>query len=231
MAAEGIQFSWWWNGGTISLNLGVIWEMSVKIDVFSDYVCPYCMLFESALTEATRDLDVDVHWQPFELRPEPTPTLRPEDDYLPNVWKKSVYPLAHKLGVPLSLPSISPQPYTRLAHEGFQFAKKAGKSLEYNVRVFHAFFQEDRDIGDLAELTKLAGEIGLDESSFRAALESGEFAEPYKQSLKKAIELGVNFVPSVFIDGKGLQGVYDPKALRSLLVNLEAGEVALSESI
>jgi len=133
--------------------------------------------------------------------------------------------------VSLSLPSISPQPYTRLAHEGFQFAKKAGKALEYNARVFHAFFQEDRDIGDLAELTKLAGEIGLDESSFRAALESGKFAEPHKQSLKKAMEFGVNSVPSVFIDGKVLQGVYDPKALRSLLVNLEASEVALSKSI
>ena len=103
--------------------------MPIKIDVFSDYVCPYCMLFESALTEATRDLDVDVQWQPFELRPKPTPTLRPEDDYLPNVWKKSVYPLARKLDVPITLPSISPQPYTRLAHEGFQFAKQAGKSL------------------------------------------------------------------------------------------------------
>ncbi len=29
MASEGMQFSWRWNGGTISLNLGVIWEMSV----------------------------------------------------------------------------------------------------------------------------------------------------------------------------------------------------------
>ena len=71
----------------------------------------------------------------------------------------------------------------------------------------------------------------MDESSFRAALESGEFAEPHKQSLKKAMEFGVNSVPSVFIDGKVLQGVYDPKVLRSLLVNLGAGKVALSKSI
>ncbi len=35
MAAEGMQFSWRWNGGTISLNLGVIWEMSVDMI----YVC------------------------------------------------------------------------------------------------------------------------------------------------------------------------------------------------
>ncbi len=31
MTAEGMQFPWRWNGGTISPNLGVIWEMSVHI--------------------------------------------------------------------------------------------------------------------------------------------------------------------------------------------------------
>ncbi len=31
MAAEGIPFSWRWHGDMISLNLRVIWEMSVKI--------------------------------------------------------------------------------------------------------------------------------------------------------------------------------------------------------
>ena len=30
MAAEGMQFSWRWNDGTMSPNLGVIWEMSGK---------------------------------------------------------------------------------------------------------------------------------------------------------------------------------------------------------
>ena len=31
MAAEGMQDPWRWIGGTISLNLGVIWEMSGKM--------------------------------------------------------------------------------------------------------------------------------------------------------------------------------------------------------
>ena len=31
MAAEGMPFPWRWNDGTISTNLGVIWEMSAKI--------------------------------------------------------------------------------------------------------------------------------------------------------------------------------------------------------
>ena len=31
LAAKGMQFPWRWNGDTISLNLGVIWEMSVPM--------------------------------------------------------------------------------------------------------------------------------------------------------------------------------------------------------
>jgi hypothetical protein len=33
MAAEGMQFSWRWNGGMISLNLGVIWKISANMDL------------------------------------------------------------------------------------------------------------------------------------------------------------------------------------------------------
>ncbi len=61
---------------------------------------------------------------PFELREYPTPTLRTEDEYLPRIWKRSVYPTAERLGVPIKLPSISPQPYSRLAFVGFQFAQE-----------------------------------------------------------------------------------------------------------
>ena len=136
--------------------------MSIKIDVFSDYVCPYCLLIEGVLAEATQGLNVDIQRLPFELRTAPTPTLCPEDDYLPRVWEKSVYPLAQRLGVPIQLPSISPQPYSRLAHEGFQFAEAHGKASAYNDRVFRAFFQEDQDIGSLSVLGALADKVGLD---------------------------------------------------------------------
>jgi len=31
MAAEGVPFPWWWNGGRISTVLDVIWEMSAQM--------------------------------------------------------------------------------------------------------------------------------------------------------------------------------------------------------
>jgi len=76
------------------------------------------------------------------------------------------------MGVPIKLPSVSPQPHTHLAFEGFQFAKQHGKDNEYNHRVLQAFFQEDQDIGQIDVLARLAAEVWLDAGEFRQALEN-----------------------------------------------------------
>lgn len=192
--------------------------MSIKIDVFSDYVCPYCLLIEGVLAEATQGLNVDIQWQPFELRVAPTPTLLPEDDYLPQVWKRSVYPLAQRLGVPIQLPSISPQPYSRWAHEGFQVAEAHGKGDAYRDRVFRAFFQEDQDIGSLSVLSALADEVGLDKSQFLVALGDGKYTDRHQALLERAQDLGVQSVPSLDVGGELIQVVFEPQVLRRYLV-------------
>ncbi len=192
--------------------------MSIKIDVFSDYVCPYCLLIERVLAEATQGLNVDIQWQPFELRAAPTPTLHPEDDYLPQVWKRSVYPLAQRWGVPIQLPSISPQPYSRWAHEGFQVAEAHGKADAYKDRVFRAFFQEDQDIGSLSVLGALADEVGLDKSQFLVALGDGKYTDRLEALLERAQALGVQSVPSLDVGGELIQVVFEPQALRRYLM-------------
>jgi predicted DsbA family dithiol-disulfide isomerase len=138
---------------------------------------------------------------PFELRPYPTPTLRPEDPYLPRVWNASVYPIAARMGVDIKLPTISPQPYTHLAFEGLEFAKEQGKAHAYNDSVMRAFFQRDLDIGKIDVLEKLAAEVGLERTVFRQALEIGKFRERHQQLLQHAYEeVGVTGV-SLFIIG------------------------------
>src|SRR5205823_7800266 len=107
---------------------------------------------------------------PFELRPHPNPTLRPEGDYLQRAWQQSVYPIARRMGVPITLPRVSPQPHTHLAFEGYRHAKEHGKGHDYSHRVMTTFFVESKDIGDIGELTRLAGEIGLDEKEFGESL-------------------------------------------------------------
>ena len=200
--------------------------MSVKVRVYSDYVCPFCYLAEFPLREAVRGKDVEVEWMPFELRPFPNETLRPEGDYLQRAWTNSVYPIARRMGVPITLPAVSPQPHTHMAFEGFQFAKERNKGGEYNHRVLAAFFVESRDIGDIGVLTKLAGEVGLNETEFEQALKSRKYREAHQRALRHAYkEAGGTGVPMFVIGKQVLTGLQDRATLEAVIEK----ELAASE--
>lgn len=155
---------------------------------------------------------------PFELRPEPHPTLRPEGEYLQRAWSQSVYPLARRMGVSISLPPISPQPHTHLAFEGYQFARERGKGNEYNRRVLEAFFVEGRHIGDVGVLTSLAGEVGLDERGFEEALRTRTYREAHRRALRHAYEeAGVTGVPMFVIGGRVLTGLQGRETLEAVI--------------
>jgi predicted DsbA family dithiol-disulfide isomerase len=194
--------------------------MSLKVQVFSDYVCPYCFLAEGPLNQAVAEMEgaVEVEWMPFELRPYPTPTLEPEGDYLQSGWQQSVYPIAERMGVHIVLPRVSPQPYTRLAFEGAIEARNQGQADAYNHRMFAAFFQDELDIGNADVLSDCAAEIGLDKKNFRAALDDDLHRQECEQQLLFGRDkLAINSVPTFVIDNRlGIPGLVPKDALVSV---------------
>ncbi|AJY75377.1 DsbA family oxidoreductase [Paenibacillus beijingensis] len=182
--------------------------MSLKISVYSDYVCPFCYLAKAPFEEAIRGKDVEVEWKPFELRPSPAPQLDPVNDPQKRAaWDSYIAPAAAKWGVEMKLPNVSPHPYTGLAFEGFHFAAAKGKGEAYNNRIFKAFFQEEQNIGELDILTRLAGEIGLDEAEFRQALQAGTYRDAQREALQHAFEEArITAVPTFIIGEERLQG-------------------------
>lgn len=191
--------------------------MPTTIEVFSDFVCPFCYLAEQLLADAVEGRDMQIAWQPFELRPEPTPTLRPEGDYLQSTWERVVYPMAERMGVPIVLPAVSPQPYSRLAFEGFAYAAEHGLGQRYTERMFRAFFVEQRDIGRPGVLADIAGELGLDAGEFRSALDTGRYADLQQQALRRAKELQITAVPTFIIENRRLEGMPSAESLHRLL--------------
>lgn len=166
---------------------------------------------------ATKGKDVNFEWLPFELRPEPTPTLRPEDDYLQSAWKNNVYPLAQRLGVEMKLPNVSPQPHTRLAHEGMEFAKEHGKGNEYAHALFTAFFQRSEDIGQAEVLAKIACEVGLDAEEFRHALAEGKYRDRTQDLLRHSRMQMVTAVPTFIIGRQRVTGLYPAEVLGEIV--------------
>lgn len=179
-----------------------------SIALYFDYVCPYCLLEERRLADAIGDRDIAIAWRPFELRPAPEPTLRPEDPYLPSIWQRSVYPLARHLGVPIRLPSISPQPRTAKAFELLAMAQELGLDNAYSMCVLRAFFQEDRDIGKPEVLIELAAEVGIDPGKARQALENGSYAQRHREAQRHAREdMRITSVPTIVVGKQVFRGM------------------------
>ena len=195
--------------------------MKKTIDIYTDLVCPYCLLAEHAIRDLVKDEDICIRWRPFELRPYPVPTLRPEDSYLPKIWKRSVYPTAEKLGVPIKLPTISPQPRTDKAFQIFAMAEEQGKGHEFNIKVMEAFFQQNRDIGDRNVLVEIASEIGLDREEVRTALDEGLYLLIHKAAQRQAVEdAKISSVPTIIVGKKKFTGVPNPEEFRKALKEL-----------
>jgi predicted DsbA family dithiol-disulfide isomerase len=189
--------------------------MSTKVEIFMDYVCPFCFLVEEAVTELKRDRDVEVEIRPFELRPDPVPTLKPEDNYLPRIWSGSVYPMARRLGVDINLPTVSPQPRTAKAFMVLQLANEHGVGQEYSTAMFRAFFQQDRDIGEDEVIVDVATSVGLDRAEAIQALESEERRSQQLADQEYAVDsVGVTAVPSVRVNGRLYPGVLDADRLK-----------------
>jgi predicted DsbA family dithiol-disulfide isomerase len=120
--------------------------------------------------------------------------------------------MAQRFGVEMHLPTVSPQPHTRLAHEGMLFARQHGgdeKADAYNDAVFRAFFVNSENIGDVGVLTGIAEDIGLDGKQFRQALESGQYTDVHHYLLQHATrEMRVEAVPTIVIGKQVLRGLY-----------------------
>lgn len=194
-------------------------DSKLKIKVWIDFVCPYCLLGKKSLEEAVKGLDVEIEMMPFELRAYPTPTLRPEDEYLPSAWKYGVYPAAEKLGISIKLPSISPQPYTRDALIVLQYAKEQGIGNEYAEAMLRAFFQENLDIGEFDVIKGVAAAVGLETESLQEILESATRGQRYDNELEYAHKIGIRAVPSMAIGKKVYSGMLDSAKLRDMILS------------
>lgn len=173
------------------------------MDVWSDYVCPFCYLAEPALARMAEELggQVEVKWHAFELRPDPVPALDPGGEYLRDIWARAVYPMAEERGMTLRLPPV--QPRSRLALESAEFARDQGMFDEMNRAIFRAFFETGKNIGDRETLLGIARDVGLDVDQMLPVLERGEYYQRVLADEQLAHQLGLSGVPAMLLRREG----------------------------
>jgi predicted DsbA family dithiol-disulfide isomerase len=186
----------------------------MRIDVFSDTICPWCYLgkrrFELALA-ARPQYEPRVSWRPFELNPD-----------LPWDGVERAGVLAAKMGGPAQIADnhaalkllgeavglefrfdlIARLPNTRRSHLLIAHAARHDLQGEAAERVLQAYFEEGCDIGDVEELVRLGVEVGLSERETRSAVVLREGQDGVVAAERHATVLGITGVPTFIFDGK-----------------------------
>jgi predicted DsbA family dithiol-disulfide isomerase len=129
------------------------------------------------------------------------------------------------MGVDIRMPSVSPQPYTRLAFEGLELAKDHGKANTYHSGVMRAFFQRNENIGEAGVLTEVAAVAGVPAAEFRRALDERTYAARVEDLLRYANEtVRVTAVPLFLIGSMRLTGLQSPQTLERALESTMASQ-------
>ena len=185
----------------------------LRLNVVSDYICPWCYIGFTRIEQLRSEFDIELGACAYDLRPG-TP---PEGVSRAEAGKGRIYPpgylenlrqTALDSGIDMKRPPLIPN--TRLAHEATEFAKEHGKLWEIHHALFAAYFEQERDLGDIDVICDVCAGIGLDEAGLREALSSHRYAAEVQRQMDWSRANGVTGVPTVvFNDRFSLVGAQD----------------------
>jgi predicted DsbA family dithiol-disulfide isomerase len=199
----------------------------IPVTVWSDYVCPWCFIGLTELRTLEKELEFEVDWRPYLLRPE-----APEEGWeLPERIKQFIAdpnnPLsarAAKLGV--TIKHRMHVPNSRRAHECTEYARSKGKIDALHHHLIERYWSHGDDLHDWAVLENAAVVAGLDPKEMRAQVEAGQWKQAMEDGIAAAQELGVSAVPTFIVGNKFvIQGAQDARVFRQAFERLrERGE-------
>ena len=205
----------------------------MKIEIWSDVMCPFCYIgkrnFEKAL-ELFADKDqLEIIWRSYQLNPEiPEVATDSYENYLVKHKGMSVDQVREMLAnVTQSAKQVGLDYHfdktvmvnSLSAQKLVQFANTKGLGDQLEERLFRAFFTEGENIADLAVLTRLGKEVGLDEKELQLAFTDDNYAYLVQQDIAEARQIGVQGVPFFVMDRK--YAVSGAQPMEMFLENLE----------
>ena len=209
----------------------------MKIDIWSDVICPWCYVGKRNLEHALADLEIDpeIRWRAFELDPTSPP----------GTSRSLAEAMAAKFGVEVSQAEEMNAQMTKVAaqagldyrldiarpgnsfdaHRLAKLAEEQGLGGVAAERLFSAYFTEGALLSDHAVLVDLGEEIGLDADEVRSMLDSDRFTDAVRSDEALAADAGFSGVPTIVIDDRfAIPGAQPPDVLIRLLTKIQDGE-------
>lgn len=196
----------------------------MTIDIYSDVMCPWCLIGYGQLTKALGELDgeieAQIRWRPFELNPDMPAEGEEQEAHLQRKYGRSseegaavrgqMRAIAEQAGVSLSYEGEGEAPpammwNTRDAHKLLSFAlEQAGPQVQTDLKLalFKAHFNERRALNDRSVLLDIAANVGLHREAAKAALDDADLEARVVAEERQAWDLNISGVPAMIVNGK-----------------------------
>ncbi|NEQ96922.1 MAG: DsbA family oxidoreductase [Cyanothece sp. SIO2G6] len=210
-------------------------KKTLRIDIVSDIVCPWCIIgykrLEKAMQTFERVITFDLHWHPFELNPampEGGENLR---QHLAKKYgttlegsiaaRQRLTEFGKELGFTFSYYDEMRMYNTFKAHQLLHWAKKYNKQTELHLRLFSAYFGEQKAVDDIQVLLESATQVGLDLEAAREVLDSNLYANDVKSIEAEWMRQGVHGVPAIILNQQHLiSGAQSPDVFKAQIEDL-----------
>lgn len=183
----------------------------IRLDIFSDIVCPWCYIGKTHLDralESRAEHPFRIEWHPFQLNPEMPKAGVGHVDYLASRFggreralsmMQNVAKAAREAGAEMEIDKVAHLPNTMDAHRLIHWAGIEGKQTAMVSRLFRAHWREGEDVGDAATLARIAGEVGMDAAAVARLLATDADRDDLLARDQDARSKGVTAVPTFLI--------------------------------
>ncbi|MDR7240118.1 DsbA family oxidoreductase [Neobacillus drentensis] len=189
----------------------------MKIEVWSDYVCPFCYIgkrrLELALNQFPHSDQVEVEFKSFELDPNSPKNIGQNihevlaGKYGMSIEKakeanQGVGQQAATVGLTFNFDEMKPT-NTFDAHRLAKFAKSQGKESIVSEKLLQAYFTDSKHLGEFETLADIAEAAGLNRQEVLNVLnDKNAYASDVRNDESLAQQYGVRGVPYFVINQK-----------------------------
>lgn len=207
----------------------------LRVDYVSDPACPWCAIGLAGLIEAAgrlqHVLEVELHFQPFELNRNLPPEGANHGEYLAEVSgataaqiedeRKRLTEIAAEAGLSFNLDRDTRVWNSFDSQRLLYWAEQHGLALELKLALFKANFSDRRSISNHGELAEIAASVGLDAGRAREILSSETYLDELDERMKLWMSRGIRGVPAIIFNERHLvEGGQSPNTFEKILRQL-----------
>jgi len=176
--------------------------MIIEMRIFSDYIWPFCYIGKGIVDSLKKEFTIQDTWLSFELHPEtPANGISLAERFSETGLMRMFDNLSNRgkeLGITFS--QLSKLSNSRMALEASEFARDMGKYDLFHEQVFHAYFTELKDIGNIDRINEIALSCGLNIDEMGYALTEHRYAGRLDETREEASRINLTGVPTFLIN-------------------------------